>query len=1048
MNVDPQNAPTLSAISQQQLYIVVSAAASQNPSEMLAASTRLKELLEQPGTLNVLHEISAQKSIPLPIRQLCIIQIKNVVMNHWRSRRLIPDHERPAIRARCITFLDEEDDTISRCNEIIVAKIARSDFPQKWPSLESDLMTPVTNNLGLRQASTGSDPHSSRILHRSLRLLNALLKEFSRTKMMTSAKTLSQLIDRLHLVLSDHYVKIAEGLSASLTVVNLSNPRTADDLLFAHLLFKCIMKMAVWIWPRLRDTYSRLQPWFTQAFQSSAIQLRSLYEIRIALISAVRVSNVQPDPTATRSLDLLTRYVRTLGKFFRRVQQLDVHRFVALPACDDLVSYYWDKVVQANTSPELIADSPQAVYPVRFLVQGMVLFKESLSQWSPTRKVKSGSGTTLPQDFVENAVTFLVTRFMPLNPSDLEGWMADPEEWVNGEDKEDEQWEFELRPCAERVLMTFSNQYQQYVTPLLVAAFNKVNGSCLVASRDFPRPTIELLAQPGNDLPAIIQKEAVYSAVGRCANRLKEHIDFGQWLDLAASEANNPNADYLILKRRIVWLIGKWVSDGCYPPTDVRVWQILVHLLSDRGTGTEVVRLTSASALQDSVNVLNFNVEAFVPFLGQTISELMQLIAEVESMESKRKLATCLNTVIERAGDKIVPYVSVITSPLPHLWLSAGEEILFKNTLLHLVTTLITAIGENSASLSGIVVPLIQESFLPGLAVQLDDDALKLWIAALRNASTLDSVAGGPGLLDLFPLAIKLLSENLDLLGKLTTILEGYFLLNSTAVLARHAVQLFPAFLRATEQALPANVKHLLIALEILFQMAHPSAYAEALHLSGLFASFMKTLTDENDKGDALILTHHILIMARIAVVDRQSFVQLISATAISQNISENSLWETLLDQWWRRFDNLSEPRHRKLSAMGIAALVSTGRPEVLQRLHSEIFALWMDVFAELKEIVNRDKDGTSGDAGLTLYWDQPADSYYNGAEDTLEYERRRSAYDNDITRTTLLSSFVAARLQEAEVACGGTQIMQAEYLAKTDPIVLKQIMTDVFGKH
>lgn len=34
---------------------------------------------------------------------------------------------------------------------------------------------------------------------------------------------------------------------------------------------------------------------------------------------------------------------------------------------------------------------------------------------------------------------------MPLNASDLDGWMADPEEWVNMEDKENDQWEFELR---------------------------------------------------------------------------------------------------------------------------------------------------------------------------------------------------------------------------------------------------------------------------------------------------------------------------------------------------------------------------------------------------------------------------------------------------------------------------------------------------------------------------------------------------------------------------------------------------------------------------
>jgi hypothetical protein len=47
----------------------------------------------------------------------------------------------------------------------------------------------------------------------------------------------------------------------------------------------------------------------------------------------------------------------------------------------------------------------------------------------------------------------------------------------------------------------------------------------------------------------------------------------------------------------------------------------------------------------------------------------------------------------------------------------------------------------------------------------------------------------------------------------------------------------------------------------------------------------------------------------------------------------------------------MSEPRHRKLTAMGVAAFVSTGRPEVLKRLQGEIFNLWLDVFGEIREI-------------------------------------------------------------------------------------------------
>jgi len=46
---------------------------------------------------------------------------------------------------------------------------------------------------------------------------------------------------------------------------------------------------------------------------------------------------------------------------------------------------------------------------------------------------------------VRNAAQLLITRFIPLNSTDLESWSADPEGWLNHEDKEDDQWEFEIR---------------------------------------------------------------------------------------------------------------------------------------------------------------------------------------------------------------------------------------------------------------------------------------------------------------------------------------------------------------------------------------------------------------------------------------------------------------------------------------------------------------------------------------------------------------------------------------------------------------------------
>ena len=98
----------------------------------------------------------------------------------------------------------------------------------------------------------------------------------------------------------------------------------------------------------------------------------------------------------------------------------------------------------------------------------MVLFKDSLSQFTPVKrngkpnahsmylvvvrsKLHAHLTLALSEDFVQNAIKVLIGRFMCLNAADLANWMADPEEWVNVEEKENDQWEYEIRVSKIRV---------------------------------------------------------------------------------------------------------------------------------------------------------------------------------------------------------------------------------------------------------------------------------------------------------------------------------------------------------------------------------------------------------------------------------------------------------------------------------------------------------------------------------------------------------------------------------------------------------------------
>ena len=41
--------------------------------------------------------------------------------------------------------------------------------------------------------------------------------------------------------------------------------------------------------------------------------------------------------------------------------------------------------------------------------------------------------------------------------------------------------------------------------------------------------------------------------------------------------------------------------------------------------------------------------------------------------------------------------------------------------------------------------------------------------------------------------------------------------------------------------------------------------------------------------------------MARIALMDKQMFAQLMSATVGMLKLNETEIWDAVLDEWWRR---------------------------------------------------------------------------------------------------------------------------------------------------
>ena len=74
-------------VSPEELYQVIVGATSQDIKQIQASNQRLKEMLDMFGAYDALQEIATQITLPLSIRQQAIIQFKNVVIHHWRSKK-------------------------------------------------------------------------------------------------------------------------------------------------------------------------------------------------------------------------------------------------------------------------------------------------------------------------------------------------------------------------------------------------------------------------------------------------------------------------------------------------------------------------------------------------------------------------------------------------------------------------------------------------------------------------------------------------------------------------------------------------------------------------------------------------------------------------------------------------------------------------------------------------------------------------------------------------------------------------------------------------
>ncbi|CAI7878377.1 unnamed protein product [Closterium sp. NIES-53] len=147
------------------------------------------------GFCSCLLEIISRKELDQKggARWLAAIYFKNSINRYWRARREtqgISDEEKPLLRARLLELVADENSQVAVQLAVLIAKIARIDYPREWSELFPTLL----------QKLQSQDPL---LTQRAYLVLNHVLKELSTKRLSVDQRTFAQV--RARLILDTRY---------------------------------------------------------------------------------------------------------------------------------------------------------------------------------------------------------------------------------------------------------------------------------------------------------------------------------------------------------------------------------------------------------------------------------------------------------------------------------------------------------------------------------------------------------------------------------------------------------------------------------------------------------------------------------------------------------------------------------------------------------------------------------------------------------------------------------------------------------------------------
>ncbi|ELK17707.1 Importin-11 [Pteropus alecto] len=935
---------------------VLTQATSQDTAVLKPAEEQLKQWETQPGFYSVLLNIFTNHTLDINVRWLAVLYFKNGIDRYWRrvAPHALSEEEKTTLRAGLITNFNEPINQIATQIAVLIAKVARLDCPRQWPELIPTLIESVKVQDDLRQ-------------HR------ALLTFYHVTKTLASKRLAAD--RKLFYDLASGIYNFACSLWNHHTDTFLQQVSSGNEAAVLSSLERTLLSLKVL---RKLTVNGFVEPHKNMEVMGFLHGIFDRLKQFLECSRSIGTDNVCRD----RLEKTIILFTKVLLDF------LDQHPFSFTPliqrSLEFSVSYVFTEVGEGVTFE-------------RFIVQCMNLIKMIVKNYAykPSKNFEDSSPETLEAHKIKMAFfTYptlteicrrLVSHYFLLTEEELTMWEEDPEGFTVEETGGDS-WKYSLRPCTEVLFIDIFHEYNQTLTPVLLEMMQTLQGPTNV-----------------EDMNALLIKDAVYNAVGLAAYELFDSVDFDQWFknQLLPELQVIHNRQYKPLRRRVIWLIGQWISVKFKSDLRPMLYEAICNLLQDQDL--VVLFLNCSSPVDD----FEFRTDQFLPYLETMFTLLFQLLQQVTECDTKMHVLHVLSCVIERVNMQIRPYVGCLVQYLPLLWKQSEEHNMLRCAILTTLIHLVQGLGADSKNLYPFLLPVIQLSTDVSQPphVYLLEDGLELWLVTLENSPCVT-----PELLRIFqnmsPL-LELSSENLRTCFK---IINGYIFLSSTEFLQTYAVGLCQSFCDLLKEITTEGQVQVLKVVENALKV-NPVLGAQ------MFQPILPCVFRGIIEGERypVVMSTYLGVMGRVLLQNTSFFSSLLTEMAHKFNQEMDQLLGNMIEMWVDRMDNITQPERRKLSALALLSLLPSDNSVIQDK-----FCGIINISVEgLHDVMTEDPEtGTYKDCMLMSHLEEP--KVTEDEEPPTEQDKRKKMLAlKDPVHTVSLQQFIYEKLKAQQELLG-----------------------------